>query len=431
MLSNYKNRVIDAISSHSLLLQNISYISLLQIFNLIAPLITYPYLVRVLGQELYGYVLTAQVLATYFALVIDFGSNNVCAKHVSVNRNNRHKLSEIICSVLLVRLCLFFVGFIVFITIVKIVPSYNKYALLFIVSYGMNFNDLLFPQFFFQGLEKMKYTTFLNILVKLVFILLIFLFVNTQNDAVFVPLFYAIGYTLAGVLSLFIIFKRWNIPFQIPLISKVLYYVKDASPVFATDLICTVKDKLNVLLLGSFSGMSNVVVYDLGTKLNSIIVKPTEILRTVFFPRFAKDRDIDKIIKIIRFTFLMSVVIVIITNIFLSQLAEFFLNDKQIDLLPIRILIMAPLILSISTMLSSNVFVALGYNKYVLYSIIVTTLAYLVSLIYVYVNNFMTSIYSFVFIAMISYVVELLYRLWAARKVIMIENATKKGEFNA
>lgn len=427
MLSNYKNKIHAVLASNSLLLQNISYISLLQIFNLVAPLITYPYLVRVLGKELYGYVLTAQVLTSYFALIIDFGSNNVCAKHVSIHRNNKAKLSEVICSVLIVRFFLFLIGFLVYFAIVKIVPIYNEYALLFIISYGMNFNDLLFPQFFFQGLEKMKYTTLLNILVKLVFIFLIFLFVNSQSDAVYVPLFYAIGYALAGIISLYVIFRRWEVSIKIPDRQNIWYYVKDASPVFATDLICTIKDKLNVLLLGSFSGMSNVVVYDLGTKINSIIVKPTEILRTALFPRSAKERNINKILKIVRFTFLMSVIIVLITNIFLAQIVEFFLND-QIDLLPIRIFTIAPIILSISTMISSNMFVALGYNKYVLYSIIITTLSYLLALIYVYFNHFMTSIYSFVLIAMVSYVVELLYRLWAAHRVMMKETTLNNSE---
>ncbi len=427
MLSNYKNKIHAVLASNSLLIQNISYISLLQIFNLVAPLITYPYLVRVLGKELYGYVLTAQVLTSYFALIIDFGSNNVCAKHVSIHRNNKAKLSEVICSVLIVRFFLFLIGFLVYFAIVKIVPIYDEYALLFIVSYGMNFNDLLFPQFFFQGLEKMKYTTLLNILVKLVFIFLIFLFVNSQSDAVYVPLFYAIGYALAGIISLYVIFRRWEVSIKIPDRQNIWYYVKDASPVFATDLICTIKDKLNVLLLGSFSGMSNVVVYDLGTKINSIIVKPTEILRTALFPRSAKERNINKILKIVRFTFLMSVIIVLITNFFLAQIVEFFLKD-QIDLLPIRIFTIAPIILSISTMISSNMFVALGYNKYVLYSIIITTLSYLLALIYVYFNHFMTSIYSFVLIAMVSYVVELLYRLWATHRVMMKETTLNSSE---
>ena len=57
--------------------QNISYITVLQVFNVIAPLITYPYLVDVLGRDLYGVFITAQALVYYFSLFIGWGSDNV------------------------------------------------------------------------------------------------------------------------------------------------------------------------------------------------------------------------------------------------------------------------------------------------------------------------------------------------------------------
>ena len=69
-------------------------------------LITYPYLVDVLGKELYGVILSAQMLASYASLFIDFGSNFVCAKHVSINREDKNKLSEILSNVLAIRLVL-------------------------------------------------------------------------------------------------------------------------------------------------------------------------------------------------------------------------------------------------------------------------------------------------------------------------------------
>ena len=137
-----------------ILLQNFTYITFLQVFLLIAPLITYPYLVKVLGQELYGVVLSAQMLASYASLVIDFGSNGVCAKHVSVNRNDVSKLSEIVNSIISVRFVFFFGCFLLYIGVVYLVPQYRAYYLLFLLTYGLTFNDLLFPQFFFQGIEN-------------------------------------------------------------------------------------------------------------------------------------------------------------------------------------------------------------------------------------------------------------------------------------
>lgn len=156
--------------------------SFLQIFLLLYPLITYPYLVRVLGKEIYGVVLTAQMLASYASLLIDFGSNFVCAKHVSVDRDNKKKLSEILSNVLFVRFVIFIVAFIAYLIIVYSVPIYRQYAWLFILTYGFTTNELLFPQFFFQGIEKMKFISIVSVITKLIMVCLIFMFVKEAHD---------------------------------------------------------------------------------------------------------------------------------------------------------------------------------------------------------------------------------------------------------
>ena len=113
-MTRLKN-IVKRSKSHKVLIENFSYLAFLQVFLLLYPLITYPYLVDVLGKEIYGIVLTAQMLASYASLFIDFGSNFVCAKHVSINRDNKAKLSEILSNVLFVRLVIFIIFFFIFI----------------------------------------------------------------------------------------------------------------------------------------------------------------------------------------------------------------------------------------------------------------------------------------------------------------------------
>ena len=87
------NKIIDkgkkTVKRHKTILENFSWVAAVEVFMLFAPLITYPYLTKILGMELYGLVITAQVLAGYATLIIDFGSNSVVAKHVSINRDNK------------------------------------------------------------------------------------------------------------------------------------------------------------------------------------------------------------------------------------------------------------------------------------------------------------------------------------------------------
>ena len=409
------------VRNHHVLIENFSYMTLLQIFLMLAPLITYPYLVRVLGMELYGWVLTAQMLASYFSILIDFGSNSVCAKHVAVARGDKNKLSEIVCSVFYTRFAISFFGFFIYIAIVLLVPSYRQHALLFILSYGMTFNEFLFPQYFYQGIEKMKLTAITNVVVKLIFIGLIFIVVHSPEDYYYVPIFYAIGYGVAGLIAMWIIFHTMHIPFSRPNWSAMKIYIKDSAAIFATDIVCTIKDKVNYLLVGSYIGMESVVVYDLGLKLNSILSQPYNIIRTVIFPRSAQSRDLHKIKQSIIIIFLITLTLVIIVNIFLNPIVSFFIGTKSIDTLPIRLLLIAPVILSVSIPIATNMFIALGYNKYVFYSIIVTTIVYLLTLFILLATGTLNSIYSFVFLAIISYLTELIYRLLTCKKIVKLE----------
>ncbi len=416
------SKIKSQIKHHKVIFENLSYITLLQLFLVLAPLVTFPYLVGTIGEELYGWVITSLILAEYGTIVINFGTNQTCSKYVSIHRNNIEKLSEILSSVLIARTFLFALSFIAYVGIVYLIPSYREHFWLFVFAFGINFNEWLFPQFFFQGIEKMKYTSMLNIGIKIVFIALIFLVIRKPSDYQLVPLLYAIGYFLGGVSSLYIIFGKMGIRFRKPNMKEIMFYMKESGWLFSTDVICTIKDKFNYFFLGAAS-MGNVVVYDLGSRITILLSKPGTILSTVFFPRFAKNRDPKQFLKVLGVLSGLVLLMVIIVNIFMPQIAYYMLHN-EVDLIPLRIFSLAPLFLTISSFVMSNLIIAFGYNKYALYSILVTVAGYLVILATIYMTNNLGSIYAFVMLAVASYFVEMVYRLYVARKVIKIE--TKK-----
>ena len=403
--------------NNKLVLTNLSYMSFLQIFLLLYPLITYPYLIRVLGKELYGVVLTAQMLASYASLFIDFGSNYVCTKHVSICRDDKEKLSEILSNVLSVRFVIFVICFFVYLIIAVVVPTYRDYFWLFLLTYGFTTNELLFPQFFFQGLEKMKLISIISISTKLLMVALIFVLIKSKEDVLLVPVIYSIGFFVGGLISLYLIYCKLNIRIVRPSFKSSMFYVKDSSSIFATDLICAIKDRFSYFLVGSFVGMSEVVVYDLGLKLNGLISKPFTIICTVLFPRIALNRDLRFIKKTILFSFTTTILLVLLTNVFLEDIVMFFLHEKC-DMLPLRLFMIAPIILSVSYVIANNFLVAFGFNKYIFYSIVITTSVYIISLIILFIYGHLDNIMSFICIALISIVTEFLYRVIVSNRLI-------------
>lgn len=68
--------------------------------------------------------------------------------------------------------------FIIYSIIIYVIPAYKEYSLLFILTYGLAFNEFLFPQYYFQGTENLKVVTIVSILIRILFISCVFLFVK-------------------------------------------------------------------------------------------------------------------------------------------------------------------------------------------------------------------------------------------------------------
>ena len=413
-------KIFDITKKHKKVLENFSYITLLQFFLMLSPLITYPYLVRVLGMDLYGILISAQVLASYGTILVNFGTDGVCAKHVSVYRDDKEKLSEIVCNILGARTVLWLLGLFLYMSVVFIIPGYRTYWLLFLLTYGATVDVWLFPQYFFQGIENMKTSTLITLGIKLFFILLVFFLVKGPEDYLFVPYLYFIGYLFGGLISLYLIFIKMKIHFCRPKKKHMFYYLKESSPIFASDMICTIKDKLNYFIISS-SSLSDVVIYDLGVKLTALCARPVSIVSTVLFPKFARNHNVNQIKKVLFSLCLFVILLVVSINIFLPFIVDFFLN-RQIDLVPLRIFTLAPIFLTVSSYLYTNVFLAYGYNAYALKSILVTTMGYLMLLFVIFITKNTQHLISYTILAVASYFIEFVYRIYLSRRIVKKES---------
>ena len=404
------------ITKHNTTIQNFSYLTLLKIFVVGAPLITYPYLTNTLGTYLYGYVILAQAVVGYCSIIISFGYTKVCARHVSINRNDINKLSEILSSVLFSRIIIWCFCLIIYLICINTISICKEHYYLFLFSFGLTLYELLFPQFYYQGIERMKYITIINFILRTVSICLIFIIVKDSIDYYFVPLIHTISYLIGGACSFYILYKN-GIKLFIPKTTSLKYYFFDALPIFCTDIICSIKDRFNYILLNNYIGAGLVVVYDLCIKLSNAIVAPSQILSTVLFPQIAQKKDITSVKN--------GIMIIAVSNTILSLLAIFsvplFLHHFFTDIImawPIQIYMIVPIILGTSSFLSSNVFVAFGYNKYLLYSIAITTISYLLGITIAFIMGYLDNILSYIIVSIVAYSTELIYRIYISINII-------------
>ena len=158
------------------LIENFASLSILKAFGLLLPLVTLPYLSRVIGVARFGDIAFACSITIYFSEITNYGFNYTATRHLSKNRNNIQYVRVLFWNVLYTKLFLFVISTIIFAILVETIPLLREHRLLLWFTYLSVPCYMLFPEWFFQGIEKMKYITIVNIISKILFTVAIFFF---------------------------------------------------------------------------------------------------------------------------------------------------------------------------------------------------------------------------------------------------------------
>jgi len=271
--------------------KNFSYLSAIQFINLLVTLATYPFLIRVLGKEVFGLVVFAQALVNYLTILVSFGFQISATREVSIHRNNPGKLNEIFSSVIILKGLLFVFSFGLLILIITLIPEAREHKMLYFLNLAACFFEFIFPSWLFQGIEKMGYATIITVIAKSIFFVLIFIFIRDKSDYLLVPLFTGIGSVLAGIVSLWFAVVKEKIRFSFQPVSRLWYYLRESVSLFIINLANQLYAGANKVIIGLVMGMGDVAIYDLAEKMVLAAKLPQAMLNQAVFPKISKDKD--------------------------------------------------------------------------------------------------------------------------------------------
>lgn len=358
------------------LVENFSYLSLLHIFSIAIPLLTFPYLVKTLGQETYGLVIFAQAVVGYLAIFTGFGFGLSATKLVSINRHDTNKLSEIFSSVTTIKIFLLAVSIIILYVITHFLPQAKGYEDLFYLSLWFCFYDIIFPGWYFQGIENMKWITYISLLMRIIFLILIFLFIKNESDYLLVPIFNGIGALISGVFALFII-RKDKIKFIFQPMKVLRFYFFDAIIIFYSELLKNIYKSSNKIIIGVFFSMSYVALFDIGEKIVNLLKLPQVILNQVVFPKANMQNDSKFVKKIFLTSFVVNMLFLIILCLSVHTILPFFIESEIEDgVLGIILLSLTIPIVASSDILGLLVLIPNGYNKVFTSNILIAVLFY-------------------------------------------------------
>ncbi|MFN8209399.1 MAG: oligosaccharide flippase family protein [Bacteroidales bacterium] len=365
MFSSF-NAIKNNVLKNRILVENFTFLSVLQVSNLVLFIITIPYLFRVVGSQNYGLIVFAQTVAFYFSILINFGFNLTATRDVSVNRNDPAKVSEILSAVLSLKVILFFISLLLMVSAVFISTEVYNHRFLFIFSMAACLSDALFPIWYFQGIEKMKYITFINVTTRIVATVMVFILILKPADYLFYPLIMGSGMIAGSITGLVIVLKGHSVKFRFQPVSVLRSYFNDNLLYFLSNVSTQIYVNANKIIIGSFLGMVSVAYYDVADKVINILKVPYSLLGQTLFPKVSRDRDVVFLRKILAWLVLGTAGMIIIIFLASPWLVKFFsgsVNENSVWIL--RILSFSLLPISVSLIYGDLVLINFGLkNEY-------------------------------------------------------------------
>jgi len=185
-----------------------------QVINLVSPLFVMPLIILKCGEDGFGKVGVGFSFALILNGIIDYGSYINGVKEISINRADHTVIEAKLKAIYLSKLLLLLAVVAVFSVVIVTVPFFSKDKTLFFLSLSIVVGQFINPQWFFQGVENFKWISLVNVTSKLIYIVLVFVFIQQKSDYVYANLFFGIGAIVGNSIGLVWLFNKYGFSFN-------------------------------------------------------------------------------------------------------------------------------------------------------------------------------------------------------------------------
>ncbi|MFA0542216.1 oligosaccharide flippase family protein [Vibrio sp. 10N.222.52.B7] len=398
--------------------KNFKYLTILNLCTLGIPLITYPLMTNTIGLDRFGDIIYVQSIVAYFVVFVGLGFNLSITKRISTIENQK-EISKTFWNVIYIKS---FQSIILTVPFILICYYLNLDILLCFLLYLTVFSDVLFPVWYYQGIQEMKSITVVNVIYRIVSLVSVLIFISEDNGVLVYALAFGVTPLFVNSINLFYITRKNKIslsPFDFNY-CRLLFL--ESLPIFWGGITSIIKDRTNIILIGAFVGTSEVVIYDFIIKIISLLSVFFSNLTNAQFPEIAKNKSSKLFKKYFSLIFLASFLIyflsVSVLYSFSGELVSFIFYSEDystlFSYLSIILFLLIPL-RSISYQLGLGVLISNGYSKDYSNNLMFSSLLYILFSFLLYCFDFM-SIYTICLNLVITVVLELLHRVWLCRR---------------
>ena len=264
---------------------------LLQFFNAIIPLITLPYVTRILGTSQYGIFSTSFNLVGYLQVVVDYGFSMSATREVALIGKNTKKIGKLFSAVFYSKAILVFACCLFSICYLEIwQPSKIQklsYWMLMLTLIGI----FLQVDWLFQGLQDMKYISIANILARTITTILIFMGVKSYEDVLLYCFLYSLSPIISNLIGIIIVKCKYKLKLCKVDFNQIKNEFKAGWYIFTTQLTSKVFGSIGITFLTFLATKSTVGIFSAIQKIPNILLLLWLPISQVLYPIVSKKMD--------------------------------------------------------------------------------------------------------------------------------------------
>lgn len=343
----------------------------------IFPLITFPYVSRVLMPTGTGLVSFANSIIAYFALFAQLGIPTYGIRACAKVRDDKEKLSKVVQELLIINSIISVLVYIVFFASLMIVPKMRNNKTLFIVMSATILFNVIGIEWMYKALEQYTYIAIRSIIFKFIALILMFLLVRSKNDYVWYGVITIFAASASNILNFFNAHKYISLK---PIGNyNFKQHLKAITIFFAMSCATTIYTNLDSAMIGFIKGVTENGYYSAAVKIKTVLVSVVTSLGTVLLPRasyYIENGLNDEFKRIsnkaINFVFVIAVPMMIYFIIFAPESIFFLAGDAYSkSILPMQIIMPTLLFIGLTNIMGLQMLVPMGKEKYVMSSEIV------------------------------------------------------------
>lgn len=264
---------------------NVASLFSVHVANFLLPLLTVPYIVRIIGPERLGLLNFSQAYVAYFSLIINYGFDMAAVRSIAANRDDKEATNRIFSEVMAGKCLLLVLSTAVFTAISLNSSEFRPHLLLHVCTYVTCLGTVLSPFWLYQAMEDLGRVALFNLGIKILFTLSVFLLIRQPEDYIFQNLSISLSQVLISIVALYIAVRRFRVTFTWPSFQRLVHRFRADSTLFFSSVMITLYASSNVFLLGLLSSAYNVGIFSAGTRLEGIARSFVALaLNQAFFP---------------------------------------------------------------------------------------------------------------------------------------------------